>query len=735
MSAQDLFNAYEDDMPPNFVPVPVLPSISTIRKSSSKEDDATLSLIASERRKKHLPSTIKLLNDTERVIARKRSLIEFINMEDETPITADYSPNYYTARPIIIPSSQATAMQNLLTRIKQEPDTSLDSPESNRWWDAHKNNSENPDLNANASSSDPTANNLARLTLPDDRTPGHKDPNKSVSFLLPTPPKKKKARSKKRKISPKFIDTSRSDSTSDPDNDSEPQRANNLFKVFFLDEERKKAVVNELSSLHPETGGIVFSDQLNDSARQARSDLVSRVKDLLNESSLEESSFSFRFYKCFTENQEAFFHNLRLIKALMDKGIFDPQKIQSMIDFSEDAQKNVIFDPDENDHVPLAPEDQKLISSFDIRDPDDRLPATSCSSSHPPCFSGNSGSVAGPTSSSTPTQRDDANNPARFNFPQNISAITPPCLDPNSPTFSEDFIKETTSLSIPFEKLIQNFPVLRQKITYWTNAINNGDISPPTPSTYSSLGSNALSDSFRGEPLPGVFLPSGSKFSLNEACDDFIKNNGRNPKSILEINEYLFSKYPPPMIPFDPAVHCLDLPPYSMRFFRQAHSLHLNKKGVPGNSGLEHTPFNLSMARQFFNLSHDCLLPLEPFTCDPLLTTLGPGIEHRYKFKGFSVDLHDGSGSIVMHRSMFNNTSTSYPLISKSSFISQCAYCKGLHALPGHAVMLGYFWPKGMNPRFITPPIKLIWTKQQIPVCWIHVATEGYYEKSRDISI
>ena len=189
------------------------------------------------------------------------------------------------------------------------------------------------------------------------------------------------------------------------------------------------------------------------------------------------------------------------------------------------------------------------------------------------------------------------------------------------------------------------------------------------------------------------------------------------------------------MIPFDPAVHCLDLPPYSMRFFRQAHSLHLNKKGVPGNSGLEHTPFNLSMARQFFNLSHDCLLPLEPFTCDPLLTTLGPGIEHRYKFKGFSVDLHDGSGSIVMHRSMFNHTSTSYPLISKSSFISQCAYCKGLHALPGHAVMLGYFWPKGMNPRFITPPIKLIWTKQQIPVCWIHVATEGYYEKSRDISI
>ena len=509
MSAQDFFNAYEDDMPPNFVPVPVLPSISNIRKSSSKEDDATLSLIASERRKKHLPSTIKLLNDTERVIARKRSLIEFINLEDESPITGDYSPNYYTARPIIIPSSQATAMQNLLTRIKQEPDTSFDSPESNRWWAADP-NSENPDLNANASSSDPTANNLARLTLPEDRTPGHKDPNKSVSFLLPTPPKKKKARSKKRKISPEFIDTSRSDSTSDPDNDSEPQRANNLFKVFFLDKERKKAVVNELSSLHPETGGIVFSDQLNDSARQARSDLVSRVKDLLNESSLEESSFSFRFYKCFTENQEAFFHNLRLIKALMDKGIFDPQKIQSMIGFSEDAQKNVIFDPDENDHVPLAPEDQNLISSFDIRDPDDRLPATSCSSSHPPCFSGNSGSVAGPTSSSTPTQKDDANESAGFNFPQNISAITPPCLDPNSPTFSEDFIKETTSLSIPFEKLIQNFPVLRQKITYWTNAINNGDISPPTPSTYSSLGSNALSDSFRGEPLPGVFLPSGS---------------------------------------------------------------------------------------------------------------------------------------------------------------------------------------------------------------------------------
>merc|ERR1712004_730086 len=100
------------------------------------------------------------------------------------------------------PLSQATAMQNLLSRIKEEPDTSFDSPESNRWWAADP-NSANPDLNANASSSDPTANGLARLTLPYDRTPGHKDPNKSVSFILPTPPKKKKTR--KRKISPEFI--------------------------------------------------------------------------------------------------------------------------------------------------------------------------------------------------------------------------------------------------------------------------------------------------------------------------------------------------------------------------------------------------------------------------------------------------------------------------------------------------------------------------------------------------
>ena len=82
---------------------------------------------------------------------------------------------------------------------------------------------------------------------------------------------------------------------------------------------------------------------------------------------------------------------------------------------------------------------------------------------------------------------------------------------------------------------------------------------------------------------------------------------------------------------------------------------------------------------------------------------------------------------IVMHKSMFNHTSTSFPIINKNTLVSQCAYCKGLQALPGHALMLGYFWPKDMSPRFITPPIKLIWSKQQIPVCWIHVATEGYY--------
>ena len=111
--------------------------------------------------------------------------------------------------------------------------------------------------------------------------------------------------------------------------------------------------------------------------------------------------------------------------------------------------------------------------------------------------------------------------------------------------------------------------------------------------------------------------------------------------------------------------------------------------------------------------------PLHLNVANPLLTTLGPSPEKRYTFKGWSVDLPDGSGSIVAHDICFNKTSTS-GYISRRTLVNKCAICQGLLILPSHVGILGFFWPKDFELHLLTSEIKLYWSLQKVPVCWIH---------------
>ena len=99
-----------------------------------------------------------------------------------------------------------------------------------------------------------------------------------------------------------------------------------------------------------DTGHIVFSDQDTPVEKIARTNLAERVKKALSSpldsSNISDSSFDHtEILDLFSRNPESFFHTLKLIKALKNKGYNEPNDIASRIIFSPDAGKNVICDP------------------------------------------------------------------------------------------------------------------------------------------------------------------------------------------------------------------------------------------------------------------------------------------------------------------------------------------------------------------------------------------------------
>ena len=694
----------------------------------------------------------------ERRMAYEMGCIEFADVE--VAYDPSLAPEYAIVTPMSIPPDRSIELNEWVnTAIKTDPDAPI--PQTQKDWCNKRTRNTNPkNQNPKSPPNSETPSNPQDEQNPDDaqdRDPKLTDQDKT------TPPKKRK-RKRKAIISPEFVTTSFSDSTSEPSNDEDPVTSSKIYRVFFLNENRRKALVAEVRQLAHDTGHIVFSDQNTPTEKLARTNLAERVKKALSSpldsSSISDSSFNHtEILDLFSRNPESFFHTLKLIKVLKNKGYNEPTDIASRIIFSPDAGKNVICDPNPDFDNTIPPQYNSLFESFDSR-----TPCQALTSSLLAAINNDNNSVSSPSftldepqNHSTPHKSKESvlslkksqlltisGDPTGSNNEQanpTDPGSSSQQADPTDPQSSIQLAMEAAAKAAPFATLIQNPEIKRYPISNFLQDEKNGDLKIPTPIDYHphfKTCPNLLSSSFRGEALPGVFLPSGASHiplgikGIEMAYEFFQESQGRNPHSIVELNEFMACKYPS-NLQYSQIKHCLDILPCSFDFFKQTKRLDLDKRGVHPLTLPEHTPFNFGMTEIFFN-SHDFLKPLQPYLANPLLTTLGPSPNKRHTFKGWSVDLPDGSGSIVAHDICFNRTATT-GYVSKRTPVSMCAVCQGLHILPSHVCILGFFWPKDLQVNLITSEIRLCWSLQKVNVCWIHYVSSGYYAQERDLSI
>ena len=258
----------------------------------------------------------------ERRMAYEMGCIEFADAE--VAYDPSIAPEYAIVTPMSIPPDRSKELNEWVnTAIKTDPDAPIPQTQKD-WCNKQTRNTDPKNQNPKSPSNSETPSNPQDGQNPDDtqdRDPKLTDQDKT------TPPKKRK-RKRKSIISPEFVTTSFSDSTSEPSNDEDPVTSSKIYRVFFLNENRRKALVAEVRQLAHDTGHIVFSDQNTPTEKLARTNLAERVKKALSSpldsSSISDSSFDHtEILDLFSRNPESFFHTLKLIKALKSKGYND----------------------------------------------------------------------------------------------------------------------------------------------------------------------------------------------------------------------------------------------------------------------------------------------------------------------------------------------------------------------------------------------------------------------------
>ena len=672
-------------------------------------------------------------------------------------------PEYGTITPMAIPPDRAKDLGEWAnTAIKTDPDAPI--PQTHKNWCVRSNKNtdlekQNPKSPSNLETPSNPQDGLNPKSPSNSETPSNPqdglNPDPKLTHQNKTTTTKKTKRKRKSFISPEFVTTSFSESTSEPSNDEEPVKSSHIHRVFFLNENRRKALVAEVSQLAHDTGHIVFSDQNTDVEKLARTRLAERVKKALSSpldsSTISDTSFDHtEILDLFARNPESFFHTLKLIKTLNYKGYNNPTDIASRIIYSPDAGKNVICDPNPDFDNTIPPQYESLLESFDSR-----VPCRALTSSLLAVMNNDNNSVSSPSFFEEPQNHSTPNKNKEPTLSLKKSHLLTTSggpigssneqTNPTNPQPSVQLALEIATKAAPFATLIQNFDAQKFskiQISSLLQDAKDGDLKVPTPLDYHphfKACPNILSSSFRGEPFPGVFLPSGASHlplgikGTETAFEIFNSSQGRDPHTIVELNEFFANKYPS-NLQYSQKRHCLDIPPYTFDFSKQGMRLDLDKLGVHQHILPQHTPFNYGMKEIFFN-AHDFLTPLAPYVANPLLTTLGPSPTNRYKFKGWSIDLPDGSGSIVAHDVCFNKTTTTTGFFSKKTHIGKCAICQGILLLPNHVIILGFFWPKDFTPDLLTSEIKLYWSLQKVPICWIHYVSSGYYREERDMTL
>ena len=686
---------------------------------------------------------IKLVNQTIRRAHAEANQVEVIDLNNPNlpPNLEQYVPEEYAVTELLnIPHGETVQAM-----VKKEPELDLELPVKKGWYKKQA---------SSGSHDDP---------LMDDSTSLLPDAQKILNTQGDPIPQMEDTSSRKRKLrkypkSAEYITMSdASFFSTEPHQDSDPAASVNTFKVFMMKPNRKSAFIAEVSQLDPEKGGIIFSDRYDNEAQNQRKELVTRVRRCLDDTDLAagNSQHMTKILEMMTQNPESFFRVIALTSALHKAGN-KPHEVASRIIFDKEEGKAIIVDTAESVDE-ICTEDPSIGSigdTFDSRLSNNSLTSsfvtyvkevtpgrTQCTSTPSLLDSAGFSFAASPIATYQPTQpfKRLRNEPSKDSGNSSLIQQVKNHNTQGQHSTSKMDEKQYRALHENAEKVMQTitkFPYPRRlPINHWKSLIKNGTIKAPLPIDYHPryrARPAYLAESFCQEPWPGVFRPCTSAWTEHKATMEFNKEHGREPHTIKELNGWIKAKFKPIIPDFHPK-YPIEIPEYSLEFFGEVGSYNLAREGASVNTlgTAAHSPRNLITAKRFLSL-HD-LSFLEPFMADPLLCTLGPAPPARGDYIGYSVPVPKQGGDLVMRNALFEHNSLSYPIINGRTLIGRCGVCSGLHCLPDYITFLAFFWPDGLKPEQVTPAIKEVWASQKIPVCWIHLLTDGRYVPDRKI--
>jgi hypothetical protein len=263
---------------------------------------------------------------------------------------------------------------------------------------------------------------------------------------------------------------------------------------------------------------------------------------------------------------------------------------------------------------------------------------------------------------------------------------------------------------------------VRQPIKELVSKSKQGLLIEPRPWFYHrNYNKEYLDESFRGEVLPGLYLPCGSNWSEENAVQVFIAEKGRKPNTIVELNGFIEAKFPVILPVWNSLLHVSHVQPYGLKLYPSIGlPIRLpGKRGArEGERSVPYTPYSWELARKRLNMHGDLLTPLVPYMADPLLTTLAFTREVDELFLGLSITAPDGKGRFVARTRPFFNNSLSSAKVTPTTEIGFCSYCHGVYLLPCAYVTLCYYVPNGL--KYLTHDIIAVWKNGLISVCAIH---------------
>ena len=669
--------------------------------------------------------------------AKKQNLIELIDIDEHNISDPDFNfadmssmgwlqtIKYVSAEPTNVPQEVTDARKS----IKIENDISDEESDTNgkeltipkRWWRLDE-NSETPTEDAVA-------------------PPEEAEDSESQT---------KKRKKKKPPITPEFVNTDFDDSTFV---DKNPSAATKAFLHFYLTPDRRKAVIREMSSLHP-NGALIFSDESDEKTKIKAIHEIStaRKSQVENSSHPKDQEHMDGMLELLTDNPTSFLSVIKLVNRLLVLGVTNPNEICGKIMYDEIQNKPVILEGDliKRDNYSVDSRLASMISSIDSRltSPDcsgnDTSRAEQTYTPQAPVNRNFSFFPSAPMFSSTPTRVvrgrvEEAEKPPpdppgkKSRMGKDARSVTLDSLDIQTP---DQYLEIHRKASV-FLKKVTNFPIQgREPISHWKQMIRNRAIHIPIPLDYHPryLGSPLfLRESFRGEAFPGVFRPSSSQMNEAKATAAFQLEKGVLPNTLVELNKWVKTKFPPISVVFDPSKHCIELEGYEWpNFWEEIQELELSRCGAGSQSSLNspHMPRDMITSDQFIKLHREFTQPLQPYIANPLLTTLGPSCSTRTKFFWWSIPMPKYDGDLVLKNVIFDHNAMSF-IVGNATKVGRCAVCGGLLLLPDHITMLAYFRPSGITPELVTPGILEAWKAQTIAVCYVHALTDGVFIAGR----